>query len=104
MSTAYGSGTLFCAECGRPSTADELARFGDLLICPLCKESYTQKLREGVAHAPAASWAGFWIRVVAWIIDAIILMVIGSIVQFAVLGSAFATMPRMEPGGDPAAV
>lgn len=103
MSTAYGPGTLFCAECGRPSTADELARFGDLLICPLCKENYTQKLREGVAHTPAAAYAGFWIRVVAWIIDTIILMVIGSIVQFAVLGTAFATMPRIEPGGDPTA-
>ena len=45
MSTAFGPGTLYCAECGRPSTADELARFGDLLICPDCKNNYAQKLR-----------------------------------------------------------
>jgi uncharacterized RDD family membrane protein YckC len=102
MSSPYGPGTLFCAECGRPSTAEELARFGDMLVCPACKNGYAQKLREGVAPAAATMYAGFWIRFLAWLIDAIILMVIGSIIQFAVLGS-FVTIPTVQPGADPAA-
>jgi uncharacterized RDD family membrane protein YckC len=102
MSPASGPGTLYCAECGRPSTADELARFGDLLICPACKDNYAQKLREGVAPVAATQYAGFWIRVLAWLIDAIILMVAGSIVQFALLGSLVA-IPNVQPGADPTA-
>ena len=100
MSSPYGPGTLYCAECGRPSTADELARFGDLLVCPACKQSYAQKLREGVAPAAAVEYAGFWIRFVAYLIDAVILLVVGSIVQFAVVGSAF-KMPVVRPSDDP---
>lgn len=102
MSSAYGPGTLFCAECGRPSTADELARFGDLLVCPACKDNYAQKLREGVAPVATTQYAGFWIRVLAWLIDAIILMVVGGIVQFAVLGSLVG-IPNVQPGADPTA-
>ena len=103
MSTASGPGTLYCGECGRPSSADDLARFGDLLICPECKNSYAQKLREGVTPARSAAYAGFWVRFVAWLIDAIILMVVGGIINFAVVGSLF-NIPRVEPGADPAAV
>jgi uncharacterized RDD family membrane protein YckC len=102
MSPPSETGTQFCAECGRPSAPDELARFGDLLICPLCKETYAQKLREGVAPAATSQFAGFWIRFVAWLIDAIILFMITSAVQFALLGS-MAVMPRITPGSDPTA-
>ena len=102
MSTAFGSGTLYCGECGRPSTADELARFGDLLICADCKNSYAQKLREGVLPVQSVPYGGFWIRALAWLIDAIILMVAGSIVNFAVLRS-LVTNPRVQPGADPVA-
>ena len=102
MSSPYGTGTVFCSECGRPSTADELARFGDRLVCPMCKESYAQKLREGVAPASTSRYAGFWIRMLAWLIDTIILMVVASVVQFAFLGS-YITVPNLQPGGDPTA-
>ncbi len=67
---------------------DELARFGDTLICPNCKNPYAQKLREGVAPAAYAAryqYAGFWIRVVAAIIDSIILGVVNTILQFTLL-------------------
>jgi uncharacterized RDD family membrane protein YckC len=100
-SSSYDPGTLYCAECGRPSTPDELARFGDLLICPACKQSYAQKLREGVAPAAAVEYGGFWIRFVAYLIDAVILLIVGSIVQFAVLGSAL-KLPTPQPSQDPA--
>ena len=92
--------TLFCAECGRPSAAEELARFGTLLICPNCKERYTQKLREGVAPARAMTYGGFWIRFVAYLIDAIILTVIGTVVQLLFVGSLRTVVP-IQPGTPP---
>jgi len=78
---------MFCSECGRPALADDLARFGDRLVCIECKSGYAQKLREGVAVAAPVKFAGFWIRFVASMIDGIILFAVSSILQFAVLGS-----------------
>jgi uncharacterized RDD family membrane protein YckC len=89
MGAEYGPGVMYCAECGRPTPADQLARFGDTMICPDCKNPYAQKLREGVTPAalqPQAQYGGFWVRFVAVVIDGIILGVVQSIVQFAFLG------------------
>jgi uncharacterized RDD family membrane protein YckC len=90
--------TLYCAECGRPSSADELARFGDLLICPDCKNSYAQKLREGVAPASSVRWGGFWIRVGAFLIDLIILFVAQYVIDLSLRGSLIPTYPQPQPG------
>jgi uncharacterized RDD family membrane protein YckC len=101
MASSYGPGVLYCAECGRPTPPDELARFGDLLVCQYCKENYTQKLREGVAPAAAAvEYGGFWIRFVAVLLDAIILAVVGGIVQFAILGP-MTGVTEVRPGMSP---
>jgi uncharacterized RDD family membrane protein YckC len=48
-------------------------RFGDRWVCGNCKEAFTQRLREGVAPTGAVVYAGFWVRVGAFLIDAIIL-------------------------------
>lgn len=61
--------TYYCSECGRPAAPEELARFGDRLVCPNCKNAYAQKLREGVAPAGAVRYGGFWLRFVAYLID-----------------------------------
>ena len=70
----------FCAECGRPTLPDELASFGGHMVCPECKNTYVQKLREGVAPgARAFRFGGFWIRFVASLLDGIILAVVAGI-------------------------
>jgi uncharacterized RDD family membrane protein YckC len=99
MSPAVDAGTLSCAECRRPHSADDLARFGVVLVCSDCKNRYVQKLREGVTSAAQGHYAGFWVRCVAWLIDGIILMVIGSIVQFALVGSAGAFRQPLPGAG-----
>jgi uncharacterized RDD family membrane protein YckC len=71
----------YCSECGQPWPPEELARFGDRLICANCKISYAQKLREGVASAATFTYAGFWIRFAAALLDGIILFVAGIVVQ-----------------------
>ena len=80
----------YCSQCGQPSRLDQLARFGDTLVCPNCKNSFVQKLREGVApFRPAFRFGGFWIRFVATFIDGIILGVASSAVQLLLLGTAY---------------
>ena len=101
MDAAQSSETLYCAECGRPSRPDELARFGNLMICSACKESYTQKLREGAAQPAKVSYAGFWIRFVGVLIDGIILGVVAGILQVAVFGSFLAAARPQTVGGVP---
>jgi uncharacterized RDD family membrane protein YckC len=88
--------TRYCSECGRATAADELAQFGDRMICPYCKDLYVQKLREGVAPARTVSYGGFWIRFVAVLIDGIILSIPIGILQFALLGS-FMALPHFDP-------
>lgn len=92
--------TRYCSECGRATPPDELAQFGDRLICGYCKQTYAQKLREGVAPVTAVTYAGFWIRLLAWIIDAIVLAVVQGIVQWVFFGSAFRRV-NFEPGARP---
>jgi len=93
--------TSFCSECGRPTPLDQLANFGDRQVCPYCKDAYAQKLREGVAPAYAVRYAGFWIRVVAYLIDMVILLILYSIVNFALFGSMMTTPPAVVPGQNP---
>src|SRR5438105_1571538 len=93
----------YCSECGQPTPADELARFGEHMVCPNCKNSYAQKLREGVSPNLAAAagfrYAGFWIRFLAYVIDAIILGVVTNVVNMIFFGSAIRAM--MEQAANP---
>src|SRR5215472_9855977 len=90
--------TLYCAECGRPSSSDELARFGDLMICPACKNNYAQKLREGVAPVSGVRYGGFWIRGGAYLIDIIILLVVEYVVDLALRGTVIPTYTQPQAG------
>jgi len=89
--------TNYCSECGQPWAAEELARFGDRLVCPNCKNAYAQKLREGVAPAGFVRYGGFWLRFVAVIIDGIILAIPMGILQAMVFGALGLSMARMTP-------
>jgi uncharacterized RDD family membrane protein YckC len=68
--------TRFCTQCGRPFPQEELARFGEQLVCASCKDLFTQRLREGAVTGAAQQFAGFWVRVGASLIDAVILFVL----------------------------
>jgi uncharacterized RDD family membrane protein YckC len=88
METGTAPEMRYCGECGRPSPIDELAHFGDHLVCQDCKNSYAQKLREGVTPAGAGAtqfeYGGFWIRALASILDSMILAVANYILQLVV--------------------
>jgi uncharacterized RDD family membrane protein YckC len=98
MDAAQQSNTVYCAECGRPSTPAELVRFGELMICPVCQESHRQKLPgSSPAAAATGAYAGFWIRVAAYLIDTVILWVIAGVLQGLIFGSMM-RFPRLDSG------
>jgi len=87
----------YCSQCGQPFPLDQLACFGDTLVCPNCKNSYVQKIREGVApFRPAFQYGGFWVRLVAAIIDGVILGVASSAVQLLLVGTAYRPLANMR--------
>ena len=96
MATGFDPDIRYCSQCGQPSRVEELARFGDALVCPNCKGSFVQKLREGVSPVSSTfQYAGFWIRFLAILIDGIILAVVGGVIQFMFMGGSIASMGRL---------
>lgn len=73
--------TRFCSECGRPQPVSEMVTIGSATICAQCKPLYMQRAREGGQPIGVRRYAGFWIRFVARVIDAIILGVVGFIIN-----------------------
>lgn len=102
MNAAIPEQIRYCTECGRPVPAGDLAHFGDALVCANCKQTYAQKLREGVVTAGAMVYGGFWIRFVAWLIDSIILAIASGVIQLAFTGSLVNRVP-LQPGVPPSA-
>jgi len=78
---AAPEGHVLCTECGKAVPVGETVAIGAANLCPACKPIYVQKLREGsvtFATAPPSEmrYAGFWIRVGAYLIDQAILMIV----------------------------
>ena len=81
---------LYCSQCGQPKLEEELAHFGDTLVCGACKPAYAQALTEGIGAQTAFHYGGFWIRFVAYIID-------GLIVGFASVALQAILLPKLRP-------
>jgi uncharacterized RDD family membrane protein YckC len=108
MATTPSSPIRYCSQCGRPAPEEELARFGDQMVCAACKPAYAQKLREGVAPQGVLAtgtgyqYGGFWIRVVAQFIDSIILGMVLSAIQYGLIFPLIGLKPLLQPNrGEP---
>jgi len=101
MTTPQTPQTYYCSECGRPTAPQDLARFGDRLVCPFCKDAYAQKLREGVAPAGFVRFGGFWMRFLAALIDGIILAIPMGILQAVLVATMGLSMSNMTPDTPP---
>jgi uncharacterized RDD family membrane protein YckC len=81
---------LYCSQCGQPKFEQELAHFGDILVCGSCKPAYAQGLSEGIAARGAFHYGGFWIRFVAYLIDSLI-------VGFSSVALQAVLLPKLRP-------
>jgi uncharacterized RDD family membrane protein YckC len=89
--------TRFCSECGQPRLERELVTFGDRVVCYACKDAFAQRMREQGGFTQRFVYAGFWIRFLARLLDAIVLYIIILPVTFLVLGSAAFTVSSEGP-------
>jgi uncharacterized RDD family membrane protein YckC len=81
-----GAGQVICGECGRSFPPDQVIRHGNTYVCASCKPVFLQKLKEGVVPTVALNYAGFWIRLGAFLIDLGIMIVVGIIVRYPFQG------------------
>lgn len=100
-SMATGASMGYCAECGRVFPTSELVAIGAVTICASCKPLHLQRLREGGRALGAVRYAGFWVRVVAKLIDGFALSIVGWIFQIPLL---FLLPMNFKPGQDPTAM
>jgi uncharacterized RDD family membrane protein YckC len=99
-SVADGHGTGYCAECGRVFPLSELVPIGAVTICASCKPLHLQRLREGGHALGVVRYGGFWVRLVARMIDSMATSIVTWIFQIPVL---FLIPGAFNPGQDPAA-
>lgn len=84
-----------CSECKKPYPVDEMIYFRNRWICPECKQTAVQRVREGLSLKGDLPYAGFWIRFLAKFIDAFILQVANTAIAW--VGSMF-LMPTLSSG------
>ena len=90
-------GQSVCSECGNAFPQEDMIRYGDAWVCALCKPIFVQKLKEGVSVSGAMEYGGFWIRLGAKFIDAMIITV-AIMVIFAV------SVPMMKSTRNPSSL
>jgi uncharacterized RDD family membrane protein YckC len=81
------AGAGFCAQCGRAFPSDELAAFGSTLVCGDCKPIFAQSLLEG-KRLTGVQYGGFWIRVGAALLDAVLLNIVFFIISAFWMGAS----------------
>lgn len=78
---AVTEGAAFCSACGQPTPAVGAVPLAVPVAAPVGMPVVTP-----VSVRPSVVYAGFWLRFVALIIDAIVLWVVGAIVLFPLMG------------------
>ena len=98
------SAGTFCTQCGRQFAATDLLTYGTARVCAGCKDIFFQRLREQGTSAALQygmrRYGGFWMRVLARIIDGLILSLIFtplSFVFFAFAGRGVLPRPGSVP-------
>ncbi|MEK7793023.1 MAG: RDD family protein [Candidatus Hydrogenedentota bacterium] len=89
--------TASCVECQRIFPIDDMLPFQGRYVCADCKDVFFQRVREGVALPGGLDYAGFWIRVGAYMVDYVIQLIVFFALQMVVAPILFAA------GDDPGA-
>ncbi len=101
------AGQVACRECGKFVPIEDTMQINGVAICASCKPIYLQKMREGsvpfITSAPGAMrYGGFWIRVLAKLIDGMIIGIpVGVLLVIVMFGFGVRIYGGMQPGRVP---
>ena len=88
----------FCTECGNPYADSDLMTYGESHVCANCKDTFLQRIKQGVPLPSSRRYAGFWIRFLAICIDGLILGVVTLIINLSFGG--FSGVSRINGADD----
>lgn len=92
--------TAFCGHCGRAATTADLVTIAGVPVCAGCKPSFLLRLQEGAPTTAAAlRYQGFWIRLVAKILDWIVIGVLLIPLWVVFTGSIFSAISVSAAAG-----
>jgi uncharacterized RDD family membrane protein YckC len=97
-------GIAFCSACGQPMVGFSVGQAAAATPAPPGGTVYAPPAQAGwqaPAARPAVAYAGFWLRVVAFIIDALVLYFVGMIVTLPFAASMGMGMRGMMNGRPP---
>lgn len=81
---------LFCSQCGRTLSHSDLVQIAGNWVCAECKPAFLSRIMaSGTAGASLHAWhfGGFWIRVAARLIDAVVLIAVQATFALAFFGT-----------------
>ncbi len=93
---ATGEPEAVCAECGKIFPVAQMSHHGEIRICSACKPVYLKKLSaDQEPDAGGLRYAGFFIRLLAFFLDGLILGLAGTVILVAA-AMAFAAQLRIQ--------
>ena len=79
---------LWCSQCGRPLAQSDLVQIAGNWVCAECKPAFLSRvMASGVAVTSKWHYGGFWIRVVARLIDGITLGIAQAFIALLFFGA-----------------
>ena len=84
---APATSAVACTECGKTFPESDLLPHHSARVCAACKPLFVQKLREGVPVLSDLVYAPFGVRVSAWLVDYLILMIANIGLMLAATGT-----------------
>lgn len=92
--------TAKCAECYGIFPLDEMIRHHNVHVCAGCKPVFIQKLAEGApVRTGQLTYAGFWRRFLAVLIDGFLVALLYGVLVFAILTPASTAFVNEQGGG-----
>lgn len=95
---------LPCRVCGSSFPSNEMARFGNTMVCAGCKPKYVQMQKTGISPSSQMKYGGFWVRWVAKLVDGFIMGIISLLLMIPFFITAFRSATADPSAFNPAAV
>ena len=70
-----------CSQCGEAFEPSDIVNIKGLPVCGACKPFFLKKIQEGDTRVIGFEYRGFWIRLVAELIDGFILWIISQFIN-----------------------
>lgn len=86
-----------CTRCGKTFCGDCLVELKSGFFCATCKVEQVKDIQSGLESGAEFRYAGFWIRLGAYIVDSIFVSIIT--IPFAVATGSFGAQPKFDPDG-----